>query len=1788
MLTCPHCKHSLTDPEQSQPSCPHCGQKLVSAQAKLEIDAGQLTMELPVPADKRDSVVPAGAQATVNDLRLASTIDSTNLPAADDPRYSQTMDSASLPSTGGNPGLSQTLDSADSPPQVDLHISQTPVPGSDSGSHPGMDRTIDSVAGPERRGTVLATADSTADENSAPANKDDVELRLRQVWGSQVASSRPQMTMRGSGSSGAEREEDSTLIIRERALRKPSPGAAMTLADYDLLNVLGEGGMGVVYNARQASIDREVAVKMLKPDMSASPDQRRKFLSEAAVTGELDHPNIVPIYDLGQNAEGALFYSMKKVTGTPWSAVIRDKSLLDNLTILMKVADAVAFAHARGVVHRDLKPENVMLGDFGEVLVLDWGLAVATDVHRPTPNVSAAFNIAGTPAYMAPELAIGPLEAIGCPSDIYLLGAILYECVTGRPPHTGKNARECLKAAARNEIVPTEKRGELADVALRAMATEPASRYASVQDFQAAIRDYQAHSESIALSERAAEGLRQAAETNDYQDYARALFAFEEAVQLWPQNDTARTGVSHAKLHYATCALGKSDFDLGLSLIDAQDATHQSVAQQLEEAKGERDARQQRLKRARRIMVSLAAAVFLAVSVGIVVASYLAYLAKESEGRAVASALIATQNEEQARISEAKAVTNEEQARISEAKAVAKEEQARVSEAKAIANEGIAVREADRARRAEQEAQRRREEAVASAYTALIAMTAARIDENAFDQARAALLQCEDKLRGWEWRRLMHVVEQGDVTQIPLPARAEALAVSPSGKLIATGSIDGIVRLWDAARRVKVGERKFGENPARVTALAFHPENDRWLVVGLSEGTRPLVAWNRETGVVRAPADEHRHTAGVVQVAFESDCASLLTASHDRTARLWDWKTLTPRTFAGHTGTVWSAALSADGRKVATASEDGTVRIWDAATASQLRSNTGQRIPFTQHEGPIYAVTFLPNPRPDGNVPQDALSGSPPAAEPVYFLASAGYDKRILLWQTDRLVPFDFQGLVNDRVAAATPYLELKGHSAAIRALALSADGSRLASAAEDHTLRVWQTQDSTLAHRGTLLKELRGHAGPVYATAFSRSAPDLVLSSGYDDRVRLWRVDQYREQQALPGLALHGHAGAVLSARFHPTGHSIVTASLDRTARRWNTETGAAECTFREGHSHLASRVVFFPTSRRLLTAAGDGTVRIWDLDRQAELRVLERTGYRAAAAVSPDERTILTGSSDTFAHSAQPHGAIVWNADTGERLRTLVGPHKAPVTCVAYSTAAPSLALTGDDNGVFQLWRVDTGEPVGPRIDAHGSPLAAAEFAADGLSLVTAGSGGQVVRWDIADPHNIVRVHDYPHPGGVQSIALLQDGHVLTGGSNGKLRLFEAAGREPLWMADSLATPAGNFVSAPTLVVETIRAVAAGKDAAKGITVAVAIDALHWSAGGGGDDESDDEYLRLFELDIANRSFREISRTTESGGIQHFLNLREQATAGWSASISPDAAQIATVGRDEARLFGRDGNELAGFRPQQDLTFAEFSHAGDLVVTASLDSSVRIWNAATGQARLTLDHHSAGPLGGHSKPVNCATFSPDDKHIFTGSEDGTVRQWVLATMRVARVFQISDRGVTRTTVSHDGAKLFTADRSGQAAIWRTDNAAMPLHRLIGHKGEIIDMCLSSDERWMATASADNTARLWNATDGSELLILTGHVSEVTAVAILVDRPGLRVLTGSNDQTAKLWAISGLDVPINDSAATVPKPEAKELLSLRGHTRGLTSVAFAPDGHAAVTASRDGLTILWPAQDSR
>ena len=380
------------------------------------------------------------------------------------------------------------------------------------------------------RGSVHATIDSallppvlpggkrpsTFDElrfaatmDSGNVSPEDTE-RVAKLWqGSYSPSSTPRTSLKGKeGVRSAATRSWSSRIARSA---KPS-AITQKGADYELLNVIGEGGMGVVYAARQASIDRTVAVKMLKPDIAEQAEQRDKFLSEAVVTGDLDHPNIVPIYDLGSNEAGALFYSMKRVQGTPWMKVDRRE------IARREPRDSDESGRRRGLRprprrdpsrpearERDARRLRRSAGD---------GLGPGA-VHRrcsARPTASRSRQHGRHAGLHGPGNGHRARRAHRPARDVYLLGAILYEIITGKPPHTGKNVMKCLFAAAQNEIQPTEQSGELIEIALRAMSTKPADRPATVQDFQNGIREYQSHSESIVLSTRAEEDLAQGRE----------------------------------------------------------------------------------------------------------------------------------------------------------------------------------------------------------------------------------------------------------------------------------------------------------------------------------------------------------------------------------------------------------------------------------------------------------------------------------------------------------------------------------------------------------------------------------------------------------------------------------------------------------------------------------------------------------------------------------------------------------------------------------------------------------------------------------------------------------------------------------------------------------------------------------------------------------------------------------------------------------------------------------------------------------------------------------------------------------------------------------------------------------------------------------------------------------------------------------------------------------------------------------------------------------------------------
>jgi serine/threonine-protein kinase len=228
--------------------------------------------------------------------------------------------------------------------------------------------------------------------------------------------------------------------------------ATSTLGDYELIQQIGSGGMGVVYRARQTSLDREVAVKMILPDRLASDADLRRFMAEASATAKLEHPNIVPVYDVG-SIDGRPYFSMQLIEGTTLAERVQAGVLpqQEAATIVAVIARAIGFAHGNGILHRDIKPSNILITPAGKPLVTDFGLAKQASGDS---DITRSGTVIGTPSYMSPEQASGRGELVGPASDVYSLGCVLYFALTGQPPLVADSPLELMMRVIEQDPLP--------------------------------------------------------------------------------------------------------------------------------------------------------------------------------------------------------------------------------------------------------------------------------------------------------------------------------------------------------------------------------------------------------------------------------------------------------------------------------------------------------------------------------------------------------------------------------------------------------------------------------------------------------------------------------------------------------------------------------------------------------------------------------------------------------------------------------------------------------------------------------------------------------------------------------------------------------------------------------------------------------------------------------------------------------------------------------------------------------------------------------------------------------------------------------------------------------------------------------------------------------------------------------------------------------------------------------------------------------------------------------------
>ena len=1172
---------------------------------------------------------------------------------------------------------------------------------------------------------------SFGDEQIPETSPVDSEA-LTALWRDSIATgATPDQTLKDRPPSS---NRTSRLVVKPHAVTSgfADPSAP---ADYELLEVLGEGGMGVVYAARQTSVDRTIAVKMIRPEVTTNDAQRSGFLTEAAITGELEHPNIVPVYELGANAEGQLFYAMRRVKGVRWSRALAERSQAENLDILMHVADAVAFAHSKGVIHRDIKPDNVMLGDFGEVLLIDWGLAASANRDGRPEGLEQTAQ-AGTPAYMAPEMARGLLRQIGFASDVYLLGAALYTLVTGRPPHGGKQTMEVVIAAARNRITRTDKKGELVEIALKAMATDPTDRYPSVKDFQAAIREYQAHSESVVLSTRAAEHLDRARRTGEYADYRRALAVFEEALALWPENGTAERGQKDARLAYAQCASGHGDYDLAESLLLRDETDHAAL---LEEVARARRQRERRRKRLRALTYASASLVFIVLIV--LTAAYVLVSAEQSKTK---SALLGERAAlQQAQYQRGKALV---------ARDDAQREKARALEAR------------DRAVSAEKQTAAKHRELLRESYAVKASLAHQRILNGAMGNAEALLDSCPTEFRGWEWGHMKGLCHQ-EATSRHVGGYAYAVDVTSDGKRFACG--DGNGRIIIGRVEGLIETHRFQGHPRKVAYVEFSPDGAS-LATTSTDGT--VRVWNSDTG--RARLEPTRHGMRLIRATWSPDGNRLLSASRSGMFICWDAKT-------GEVLSRWSRPTSVvfvgwrpDGQGcVAVGRRSGDAGVWIenvSEPARQLPDLKGvptalfaamdaarHRLMVGDHMRGASLIEIA-----TGKVllTTDTAGGAVPMS-----IAFSPNGERIAIGASSGLIVI-LDARTGERI------FRLRGHRRGVQGVVFTPDGLSLLSVAKDRCLKSWDLRPFA---RGLLDTRPRKGLG---AVAVSPDSKQCVFGGG----------------KALRGRSLHDGskgldaelAGWVICLTMGPRGTRLAVGFADGRVQVHEATTGRLIRKLKD-EGPYGKAIAYSPAGEYIASGDRGGTVRLWNAktgERLAVSRPPPGTGKVRhdvrSLAFAPDGRRLAVARLN-----ASP---TLLSVPRLEVVSTLTDGPGVSCERVAFSPDGKRLLAAGYAPQIC-VYDLATGHQI-LRLLGHASRPTAIAYHPDGTRLFSGDVTGRVIVWDIGKGRELMRWQ--AHGGPVTQMAFTPDGKILvtTGGMDGAIRLWRAAP----WRTPSKGGPA------------------------------------------------------------------------------------------------------------------------------------------------------------------------------------------------------------------------------------------------------------------------------------------------------------------------------------------------------------------------------------------------------------
>jgi len=1070
------------------------------------------------------------------------------------------------------------------------------------------------------------------------------------------------VTANGAGS--AADTHSSRVSQVDPALHHPPAPADMPaqVGRFQIRSLLGKGAFGTVYRAHDPQLVREVALKVPHPALLDNPRILERFQREARALAGLRHPNIVPVFDVGCD-QGTHYLATGFLAGQTLGDAIDEGKLTweESAAIVQELAEALAYAHGRGIVHRDVKPDNVLLDRAGRPHLLDFGLATQQEAAEKLTHAGA---IVGTPAYMPPEHAAGQPAEPRPASDQYSLGVVLYELLTGHTPFNGPanivlhnilNQAPPLPGSLRSDIPP-----ELETICLKAMARQPEQRYPGCQELADDLRRW-----------REGEPIR-----------ARQLKAWQR-LGRW-----CRRRPAHLALAAVTVVC---------LVLTAVLASFSAVSLARSKA-GVEALRQQAQEQAER-------------------AGSAAATAREQAAQAEADAEQTRQAEKRTEKANGEVLRATEQAaeKTHEATLALKEAEAkekagreelyqahlRLARYWAERKDFVQARQwLVRQRPLSEQVDLREAKwfqlADEIAYPPGSLSQPSRVNAVAFSPDRMLLASAESN-------GTIQLLDVGTVRWSLTEHRADvwSIAFSPDGKMLASASADRTVLLRDVSTGKKI-TTLLGHTDT-VYAVAFHP-GGMMLVSGSAD--KSIKLWNVASG--KNEATLQGHTDSVNAMAFNPEGTLLASASSDKSVRLWDpstgkeirtlgshtdrvyslafspdgktlasggwdhtiklWEVASGQntsTFSGHTGSVHSVAFSPDGQILASCSDDKTVRLWDVALGREAAV-------FLGHSGPVSSVAFRPDRKTlvSGSSDKTICLWEIPAGELVASravkdgkLTKIGYNgmsaypheaamlvfqegDTVKLWNVragsspvpvpgnlfpdathplactpdgKTLAVTDNNGVIKIwdlPTGKNTATWTLEGGS--FQSLALSPDGKTVAATAKDiPKIQLWQ---GSHYQRNPLTN---GYKATIHALAFSPDSKKLAsVASGGRDRALLWDV---ASEKVIASLGFQGSAEGIGGVSFSPDGKTLLLNSVNQTLGLWNVEARAHIATLPK-RNDLFFVPTFSPDGKTLAVVYNGDEVQLWDV-ASGKKRATLFSKTLDALAFTPDSKMLVTG---------------------------------------------------------------------------------------------------------------------------------------------------------------------------------------------------------------------------------------------------------------------------------------------------------------------------------------------------------------------------------------------------------------------------------------------------------------------------------------------------------------------------------------------------------------------------------